>query len=79
MTELTETQKQFRDWYHKTKNETYERVVNTVVEDRNGKSSTIARVQGIDPVLYEEFMPRTKASDNELLEREKLSGIPSKL
>ena len=77
--ELTETQKQFRDWYHKTKNETYERVVNTVVEDRNGKSSTIARVQGIDPVLYEEFMPRTKASDNELLEREKLSGIPSKL
>lgn len=77
--ELTETQKQFRDWYHRVKNETYERVVNTVVEDRNGKSSTIARVQGIDPVLYEEFMPRTKASDNELLEREKLSGIPSKL
>jgi hypothetical protein len=77
--ELTDAQKQFRNWYHKVKNETYERVVNTSVEDRNGKASTLANVQGIDSQLYKEFMPRARASNSELLEREKLSGIPQKV
>lgn len=72
---MTEAQKEYRDYYHKSMKKLYGEVEAQMLMDKDGKRVTKKRLFGM-PDMYEDFMPRKQMDARD--RREKYPGLSNR-
>lgn len=65
---LTEAQKAFKEYFHASMNEEYNKTVSKIIVNRNGKRVSIAKEQGLPDSLETNFMPRVYKTTSDMIE-----------